>query len=61
MFTCFAYSSSGTFNLLAIATCEDVSFTVLRPSLYPDRVAEATVCTGVRTGLDDCSVLLPNL
>jgi hypothetical protein len=29
---CFAYSSSGTPNLLAIATCEGVSFTVfLRP------------------------------
>jgi hypothetical protein len=32
MFTCFAYSSSGTPNLLAIATCDGVSFTVfLRP------------------------------
>ena len=30
-FTCFAYSSSGTFNRFAIAICEGVNLTVLRP------------------------------
>ena len=33
--TYFAYSSSGTPNFLAIATCEGVSFTDLRPVLAP--------------------------
>ena len=43
MFNCFAYSSSGTPNLLAIATCEGVSLTVLRPLLVEaERLAEAT-------------------
>ena len=41
-FNCFAYSSSGTPNFLAIATCEDVSLTVWRPGLTL-LVAEATV------------------
>ena len=41
-FSCFAYSSSGTPNFLAIATCDDVSFTVLRPGLTL-LLAEATV------------------
>ena len=45
MFNCFAYSSSGTPNFLAIATCDGVSLTVLRPDLVL-RFAEATVCTG---------------
>ena len=43
MLTCFAYSSSGTPNLLAIATCDGVSLTVLflRP-VEAERLAEAT-------------------
>ena len=40
--SCFAYSSSGTPNFLAIATWEDVSFTDLRP-VFGLRVADATV------------------
>ena len=57
-FNCLAYSSSGTFSLLAIATCDDVSFTVLRPvPQLTFRVADATVCVGLVV----CSVTLPNL
>jgi hypothetical protein len=40
-FNCFAYSSSGTPNFLAIATCDDVSLTVLRPG-FELLLAEAT-------------------
>ena len=40
IFNCFAYSSSGTPNFLAIATCDGVSLTVLRPVLVV-LVAEA--------------------
>ena len=39
--TYFAYSSKGTPNLFAIATCEGVSLTVLRPALAL-RLAGAT-------------------
>src|SRR5210317_59718 len=46
IFNCFAYSSSGTPNFLAIATCDGVSLTVLRP-VFVLRFAEATVCTGL--------------
>jgi hypothetical protein len=42
IFNCFAYSSSGTPNFLAIATCEEVSLTVWRPGLTL-LFAEATV------------------
>ena len=46
MFNCFAYSSSGTPNFLAIATCDGVSLTVLRPD-FVLLFADATVCTGL--------------
>src|SRR5210317_1217030 len=46
IFSCFAYSSSGTPNFFAIATCEGVSLTVLRP-VFVLRFALATVCTGL--------------
>src|SRR6056300_929894 len=46
IFNCFAYSSSGTPNFLAIATCDGVSFTVLRP-VFVLLFADATVCTGL--------------
>ena len=47
--SCFAYSSSGTPNFLAIATCDDVSLTDLR-LVFELRVAEATVCVGGQCG-----------
>ena len=43
-FTYLAYSSNGTPSFLAMATCERVSLTVLRPSCFLP--AEATVWTG---------------
>ena len=45
-FNCLAYSSSGTRNFLAIATCDGVSLTLLRLALGL-RVAEATFCIGL--------------
>jgi hypothetical protein len=42
MFNCFAYSSSGTPNLLAIATCEGESFTVFLRPVGAERFADAT-------------------
>ena len=59
MFNCFAYSSSGTPNFLAIATCDGVSLTVLRPDLVL-RFAEATVCTGLVVSFSAVSLLLAN-
>ena len=46
IFNCFAYSSSGTPNLLAIATCEGVSLTVFLRPVLAERFAEATVWAG---------------
>ena len=60
IFNCFAYSSSGTPNFLAIATCDGVSLTVLRPDLVL-RFAEATVCTGVGRLFSPELSLLANL
>jgi hypothetical protein len=58
IFNCFAYSCSGTPNFLAIATCEGVSLTTLRPTLAVDLDAEATFCTAVFIGL---VLVVPNL
>src|SRR5210317_1019648 len=55
IFNCFAYSSSGTPNFLAIATCDEVSLTVLRPDLVL-LFADATVCTGLAVSTF-CSLL----
>src|SRR5210317_381048 len=56
-FNCFAYSSSGTPNFLAIATCEGVSLTVLRLD-FVVRLAEATCWTGLAVSVDP---VVPNL
>src|SRR5210317_823323 len=60
IFNCFAYSSSGTPNFLAIVTCDGVSLTVLRPDLVL-RFAEATCCTGAGRVSSPVVFVLPNL
>tara|TARA_R110000744_G_scaffold307707_1_gene415851 strand:+ start:1036 stop:1365 length:330 start_codon:yes stop_codon:yes gene_type:complete len=57
-FTYFAYSSSGTFSRLAIAICEGVSFTVLRP--FGDFDREAVDSAEATLGPVSLRVLLPN-
>ena len=49
------HASSGTPNFLAIATCDEVSLTVLRPDLVL-LFADATVCTGLAVSTF-CSLL----
>src|SRR6056300_72797 len=60
IFNCFAYSSSGTPNFLAIDTCDGVSLTVLRP-VFVLRFAEATCCTGVDRISSPVLLILANL
>ena len=50
-FTCFAYSSNGTPNLFAIAICDGVNLTVLRP--FGDTDLEAVAPAEATLGPED--------